>query len=315
MPLEPSVPRRERRGAAPTLDLESLPPRARAAVEALLEGREVTLRSEGRDLGALTFRPSVLEGTVVATGTRPPRPVTPLRRGNRTAAGPNGVTVVATATKLSDAARRRLSDELGDGYIVLDLLKAPSTADVVLIHPVSPQLLGSLRGLFPDARIIVTEIEDEELGVSAPGPVSRLLDAGASAYLPPRPLREVAASVHAYLCGGGAPQLTAAPPAPCRSPASGRRMTSPRRSSGWARRAGRWGCRARSEAARCAEQPPSRAGAVGHAGCRLRCLPQRPKRLSRNELVTTSTDDSAIVAPAIIGLSRPKAASGIAAVL
>jgi hypothetical protein len=73
-----------------------------------------------------------------------------------------------------------------------------------------PAEVGSLRGLFPDARIIVTEIEDEELGVSAPGPVSRLLDAGASAYLPPRPLREVAASVHAYLSGGGAPQLTAA---------------------------------------------------------------------------------------------------------
>ena len=61
--------------------------------------------------------------------------------------------------------------------------------------------------------MIVTEIDDEELGVSAPGPVSRLLDAGASAYLPPRPLREVAASMHAYLTGSGAPQLTAAAPA------------------------------------------------------------------------------------------------------
>ncbi|HET9634115.1 MAG TPA: hypothetical protein VFP73_17090, partial [Terrabacter sp.] len=86
---------------------------------------------------------------------------------------------------------------------------APPTADVLLTHPVSPQLLGSLRGMFPDARIIVTEIEDEELGVSQPGPVSRLLDAGACAYLPPRPLREVAASMHAYLTGSGAPQLTA----------------------------------------------------------------------------------------------------------
>jgi hypothetical protein len=122
---------------------------------------------------------------------------------------PEGVMVVATATKLSKAARQRLSDELGDGYIVLDLLRAPTSADVVLTHPVSPQLLGSLRGMFPEARIIVTEIEDDELGVSAPGPVSRLLDAGASAYLPPRPLREVAANVHAYLTGSGAPQLTA----------------------------------------------------------------------------------------------------------
>jgi DNA-binding NarL/FixJ family response regulator len=122
------------------------------------------------------------------------------------------VTVVATATKLSDAARRRLSDELGPGYIVLDLLKAPTTADVVLTHPVSPQLLGSLRASFPNARVIVTEIDDEELGVSHPGPVSRLLDAGASAYLPPRPLREVASSIHAYLTGSDAPQLIAASP-------------------------------------------------------------------------------------------------------
>jgi len=150
----------------------------------------------------LAFRPSVLEGMVVAA----PQAAADLPDTGRV---PDGVTVVATATKLSDAARRRLSDELGADYIVLDLLKAPPTADVVLTHPVSPQLLGSLRGMFPDARIIVTEIEDEELGVSQPGPVSRLLDAGACAYLPPRPLREVAASMHAYLTGSGAPQLTA----------------------------------------------------------------------------------------------------------
>ena len=164
------------------------------------------LRHEGRDVGVLAFRKSVLEGTVVSG---------PAVRGESAPpeAVPDGVTVVATATKLSDAARRRLSDELGSDYIVLDLLKAPPTADVVLTHPVSPQLLGALRAGFPNARVIVTEIDDEELGVSAPGPVSRLLDAGASAYLPPRPLREVAASMHAYLTGSGAPQLTAAAPA------------------------------------------------------------------------------------------------------
>jgi hypothetical protein len=43
--------------------------------------------------------------------------------------------------------------------------------------------------------------------------VSRLLDAGASAYLPPRPLREVGSSVRAYLTGYGAPQITATAPA------------------------------------------------------------------------------------------------------
>lgn len=201
MPHDP-VQGRDRRGRPLTLDLETLPREVRSAVEAVVAGAEVTLRLEGRDLGALAFRPSVLEGTVVGGPRTEPEPAGPGRV-------PDGVTVVATATKLSDAARRRLSDELGPDYIVLDLLEAPPTADVLLTHPVSPQLLGSLRGMFPDARIIVTEIEDEELGVSQPGPVSRLLDAGACAYLPPRPLREVASSVHAYLTGSGAPQLTA----------------------------------------------------------------------------------------------------------
>jgi len=38
-------------------------------------------------------------------------------------------------------------------------------------------------------------------------------------------------------------------------------------------------------------------------------------RLSQSELVATDTDDSAIAAPAIIGLNRPAAATGIATVL
>lgn len=206
MPHGPA-PGPDRRRGAPTLDLETLPRKFRSAVEAMVAGCEVTLRREGRDVGVLAFRPSVLEGTVVpgsqmvAAESAPPEALS------------DGVTVVATATKLSDAARRLLSDELGPDYIVLDLLKAPTTADVVLTHPVSPQLLGSLRAGFPNARVIVTEIDDEEFGVSQPGPVSRLLDAGASAYLPPKPLREIASSVHAYLTGSGVPQLTAAAPA------------------------------------------------------------------------------------------------------
>jgi len=78
---------------------------------------------------------------------------------------------------------------------------------VLLTHPVSPQLLGILRHQFPNARVVITEIEDEELGVRYSGPVSRLLDAGASAYLPPRPIAELAATVHAYLMHGTGPLL------------------------------------------------------------------------------------------------------------
>lgn len=41
----------------------------------------------------------------------------------------------------------------------------------------------------------------------------------------------------------------------------------------------------------------------------------RPKRRSRRELVTTLTEENAMAAPAMIGLSSPSAASGMAAVL
>ena len=67
--------------------------------------------------------------------------------------------------RLSEVARRRLSDEFGADYIVLDLHEAPTTTDVLLTHPVSPQLLGMLRHQFPSARVLITEIEDEELGI------------------------------------------------------------------------------------------------------------------------------------------------------
>ena len=207
MPHDPVQGRDHGRGVS-TLDLETLPRDVRSAVEAMVAGDELTLRVAGREVGTLSFRPDVLEGAVVAGPPVVPTDPVP------TEGVSDGVTVVATATRMSDAARQRLSDELGPGYIVLDLLQAPTTADVVLTHPVSPQLLGSLRAGFPDARILVTEIDDEELGVSQLGPVSRLLDAGASAYLPPRALHEVASGVHAYLTGSGAPQLTAGAPAP-----------------------------------------------------------------------------------------------------
>jgi len=93
------------------------------------------------------------------------------------------VRVVATAMRLSKTARAELSAELGPGYIVLDLRAAPPTADVVLVPPSSPQLVGGLRAQFPGARIVVAEIDDAELGISYGGPVRRLLDAGAEAYL------------------------------------------------------------------------------------------------------------------------------------
>lgn len=63
---------------------------------------------------------------------------------------------------------------------------------MLLIPAVSPQLIGSLRARFPQARMIIAEIEDEELGVSYQGPVSRLLNAGADSYLPPSTIPHLA---------------------------------------------------------------------------------------------------------------------------
>lgn len=187
------------RGDSPTLDLETLPRELRDVINAAIEGADIALVDGNRHVGQLSFRSSVLEGVILPEERTAPEVETP-----------EGVTVVATAMKLSDTARRRLSDEFGSEYIVLDLHDAPPTTDVLLLHPVSPQLLGRLRGEFPQARVIITEIEDDELEISYPGPVSRLLNAGASAYLPPRPVGEVAAGVRAYLTQESAPALEAA---------------------------------------------------------------------------------------------------------
>ena len=188
-----------RRGEQPTLDLESLPPDLRKVVESALLGMDVTVARGGRELGVLTFRSTVLEGVVMPTSGLAWQE-TPV---------PEGVTVVATAMNLPKAARRRLSDEFGSDYIVLDLNEAPDTADVLLVHAVSPQLLGLLQARFPRARVLITEIQDDELGVNLTGPVSRLLEAGATAYLPPRPVSELAADVRAYLADGTLPGIGA----------------------------------------------------------------------------------------------------------
>ncbi|WP_433299151.1 hypothetical protein ACQP2F_45425 [Actinoplanes sp. CA-030573] len=93
------------------------------------------------------------------------------------------VTVVATAMKLPDAARTALSDQLGPGYIVVDLQSAPPTTDVLLVPPISPQLIGHFRSMFPKARIVAAEFEDDTLGISYLGAIRRMLDAGAETYL------------------------------------------------------------------------------------------------------------------------------------
>ncbi|WP_045074157.1 hypothetical protein [Psychromicrobium lacuslunae] len=180
---------RSSRRVDPQLDLDELPAEIRAKLEETIIGAALKLMHSGQEIGVLEFRSLVLAGTIVDSSAEEPEqdPV------------PDGVKVIATAIPLASAARRRLSDEFGENYIVLDLSKAPASSEVLLIHPVSPQLLGILRQQFPQARVIITEIDDEELGVNYSGPVGRLLEAGADAYLPPQSITEVAAQVHAYL--------------------------------------------------------------------------------------------------------------------
>lgn len=142
------------------IDLARLPDDVAELIERLRPGTELTLTRDGQPIATIT-------------GVAAPAP--------RPAAG--AVTAVVTAMKLSDAARAALSAELGPDYIVLDMHSAPPTVDVVLAPPGSPQLVGSLRSMFPKARVMVAEIEDAELGIEYRGQVRRLLDAGADTYL------------------------------------------------------------------------------------------------------------------------------------
>nr|BAM98989.1 hypothetical protein [Streptosporangium amethystogenes] len=149
-----------------------------ALIDALEAGEALVITRDGQSIATVSSTLRVLHGAVVDPGT-------PDETAGQSPIDYDDVTVVATAMELSAAARRSLSTQLGTGYVVLDMNAAPATADVLLVPPVSPQLIASLRSMFPRARLIITEIEDDELGVSYRGPVRRLLDAGAEAYLPP----------------------------------------------------------------------------------------------------------------------------------
>lgn len=96
--------------------------------------------------------------------------------------GAGGAIVVATTMPLSDEARADLSALLGPDYVVVDIKRAPPTTNIVLTTVVSGQLIGSLRGLFPHARILLTELHDVARGIRYAGPVTRVLDTGPDGY-------------------------------------------------------------------------------------------------------------------------------------
>ena len=190
--------------ALAVVDLDTLDSGLREWVQGLAASGSVLLRQDGQTIGTLTFSCAVLEGTII------PAPVT----DHATKPGdlPEGAKVLATTMRLSSAARDVLRQAFGPDWLVLDFHDAPDTADVVLTSAYSPQLTHRWTLLFPNAQIIVTEIFDPEFGLDIGGPVGRLLDAGAHAYVAPRPLEQVAESVQIYLAGRARRALGSSPP-------------------------------------------------------------------------------------------------------
>lgn len=106
---------------------------------------------------------------------------------------PEGAREVVTAVHLPVAATDRLQASLGDRFRVVDIKDSSPSADIVLCPPCSPQTIGALRSQFPEAEIVVTELQDAELAVSVGGPITRTLDAGAASYLVVRSVKDLAA--------------------------------------------------------------------------------------------------------------------------
>jgi len=102
--------------------------------------------------------------------------------GSEGDAGLPAVRVVAT-TMLKADAQARLSEQLGPGFLVLDLRKAPLSTEIVIAPVISAQTISALKHMFPKDRVVLTEVEDADLGVFFPGPVRRAVDAGADGYV------------------------------------------------------------------------------------------------------------------------------------
>lgn len=111
------------------------------------------------------------------------------------AVGASRPVVVVTALPLEKRAREALAAALGPGHVVTDIRDNDGSADIVVAPPCSPQALAALARAFPDARLLVAEVEDEGLGVDLGGPVGRILDGGADGYLIARSIDDLAAKL------------------------------------------------------------------------------------------------------------------------
>lgn len=100
--------------------------------------------------------------------------------------------LVVTSMPLSKQARADLSEMLGTGYVVVDIKVAPPTANLLLTPVVSGQLLVRLRRLFPEARILFTELHDDGRGISLLGPLSSIVSRGPDGYFVAHTLESLA---------------------------------------------------------------------------------------------------------------------------
>ena len=89
---------------------------------------------------------------------------------------------VVVAFPLGPDAVAVLADRLGSGFAVRDIRAGGRPADIVLAPPCSPQAIGHLKQQFPQAVLVIVELEDLLRDVKLGGPVSRSLAAGADAY-------------------------------------------------------------------------------------------------------------------------------------
>ena len=112
------------------------------------------------------------------------------------------IAVMAVCTRPSAAqsppdqyAGRRLSELLGPDVELVDIKVSAGDEDIVLVPSSSRQLTGKVRAAFPDAALLVVEVQDIAHDVKLGGQVLRTLDAGADGYFVARSVDELASIV------------------------------------------------------------------------------------------------------------------------
>jgi len=122
---------------------------------------------------------------------------------------------VVCAVPLRAPARRRLEQLLGEVRLV-DMHEPLDDADLILSPPCSPQTIAALKRTYPSARLIVVELEDDDLDIDLAGPVIRSRRAGADGYVAAESMADLARQLTAGSREAVAPELlaveAAAPP-------------------------------------------------------------------------------------------------------